>query len=597
MSGIIHLLPDSLANQIAAGEVIQRPASVVKELLENSIDAKASKIELILKDSGKSLIQVVDNGTGMSQMDARMCFERHATSKINKTDDLFQIKSFGFRGEALASIAAIAHVELKTKREEDEMGVHILVAGSKIKKQEPIQIQNGSSFSVRNLFFNVPARRKFLKSDPVELKHILEEFARVAIPNPEIFFTVHHNENELYHFQPSNARQRIVSYFGKNTNDNIVPVSETTEFITVSGFIGKPSMSKKTRGDQFLFVNRRYIKSNYLNHAIKLAYENIIPKDHFPFYALMLEIDPAMIDVNIHPTKQEIKFENERLIYNYIKVAVKHALGKYSITPSIDFDSGQNEFTEPIIYGKSNLDNLQNSLNSGSSSSTKLEKEKWLQFYSEINSASDAEDESITLSSDWTKEDEQHNHEKYKCFQIHESFIISPIKSGWMVIDQSAAHERIIYENQLDIIKKRNPLTQTSLFPETYKTSSRNADLLESLLPDLKLLGFDIEKFGVDTFVVKGQPAIENDISVSTFLDAFIDTFFYNQDLQIDLHDNLARSLATHLKIKKGKTLSDDEMQELIDKLFACDTPYSTPGGHKCFVTFGLDELEKRFKN
>ena len=307
MSGVIQLLPDSLANQIAAGEVIQRPASVVKELLENALDAKATQITLVIKDSGKTLIQVVDNGMGMTETDARLCLERHATSKITCSDDLFNIKSFGFRGEAMASIAAIAHLELKTKRKEDELGTYILVEGSKIKKQELQQLPNGTSVTVRNLFYNVPARRKFLKSDPVELKHILEEFTRIALPNPSTFFSVYHNDNELYHFTSSNLRQRLANYFGKTTNEKIVPVLEETDFIKVAGFIGKPELIKKSRGDQYFFVNQRFIKSNYLNHAVKIAYEGLIPADHYPFYVLLLDIDPAMIDINIHPTKQEVK--------------------------------------------------------------------------------------------------------------------------------------------------------------------------------------------------------------------------------------------------------------------------------------------------
>ena len=309
MSGIINLLPDALANQIAAGEVIQRPASVVKEMLENALDAKSTQIKLIIKDSGKTLIQVVDNGIGMTETDARLCFERHATSKIQSSDDLFQIRSFGFRGEAMASIAAIAHVELKTKRTEDELGTYVSIEGSKVKKQEPQQLPNGTSITVRNLFYNVPARRKFLKSDPVELKHILEEFTRIALPNPDIFFSVYHNDNELYHFTSSNLRQRLASNFGKSTNENIVPVHEETDFISISGFIGKPELIKKSRGDQYLFVNTRFIKSNYLNHAIKIAYEGLIPKDHFPFYVLLLDIDPAMTVSYTHltlPTNREV---------------------------------------------------------------------------------------------------------------------------------------------------------------------------------------------------------------------------------------------------------------------------------------------------
>lgn len=603
MSGIINLLPDALANQIAAGEVIQRPASVVKEMLENALDAKSTQIKLIIKDSGKTLIQVVDNGIGMTETDARLCFERHATSKIQSSDDLFQIRSFGFRGEAMASIAAIAHVELKTKRAEDELGTYVSIEGSKVKKQEPQQLPNGTSITVRNLFYNVPARRKFLKSDPVELKHILEEFTRIALPNPDIFFSVYHNDNELYHFTSSNLRQRIASYFGKNTNENIVPVQEETDFISISGFIGKPELIKKSRGDQYLFVNTRFIKSNYLNHAIKIAYESLIPKDHFPFYVLLLDIDPAMIDVNIHPTKQEVKFENERLIYNYVKVAVKHALGKYSITPSLDFDVENNQpFTAPSTLRQDNFsqDRVGTTVTTSPRSKPaagKQEKEKWLEFYENIaNQAPQEQSGAITLSSNWS-EDEEEATDSQKCFQVHDSYIISPIKSGWMVIDQSAAHERILYERHLKALEKRQSLSQTSLFPETIQVSAANTPILESLLEQLQYVGFQIEKFGQNTFVVNALPVDGLDVPSDKFINNFVEAYTANQELELKLDENIARSMAGQMKIAKGKSLTDVEMQALIDKLFACQMPYASPSGKKCIITFGLDEVEHRFRN
>ncbi len=596
VSGSIRVLPTALANQIAAGEVIQRPASVVKELLENALDADASQIQLIIKDSGKTLIQIVDNGKGMSPADASICFERHSTSKIRTSDDLFQIRSFGFRGEALASIAAIAQVELLTKTKQEDLGTYILIEGGRIKKSEQRPTANGTSITVRNLFFNVPARRKFLKSDPVELKHILEEFSRVAIPNPGIHFSVYHNQNELYHFQGTNMRQRIVNYFGKTINDQIVPVSESTDFISISGFVGKPELIKKSRGDQYFFVNRRFIKSNYLNHAVKIAFENVIPSDHYPFYVLLIEIDPGLIDVNIHPTKQEVKFENERLIYNYIKVSVKHALGKYSITPSIDFDSEHAGILESSAsqIGISKVDRISSDIARGIHGS---ERDKWIDFYKEIGAhAQDHNEGQIILSSDWSDRDSDEEN-AMQCFQIHDSYIISPIKSGWMVIDQSSAHERIMYEKYLLMLKEKQMVSQASLFPETISLDPKNVPILEDLFNDLKFLGFQIEKFGTNTFVVNGLPAMELDMSTHDFLKQFIETYAKNQELQMEIQENLARSMAHQLKIRKGKTLTNLEMNDIIDRLFACEVPYTTPGGKKCFVTFGLDELEKRFRN
>ena len=597
MSGLIHLLPDSLANQIAAGEVIQRPASVVKELLENALDAQASQVRLILKDSGKTMIQVVDNGRGMSEIDARLCFERHATSKISSSDDLFQIRSFGFRGEALASIAAVAQVDLKTNEHDTSLGTHIVIEGSTIKKQETFSVSPVSVFTVKNLFFNVPARRKFLKSDPVELKHILEEFARVALPNPSIHFSAHHNGNELYHFPPSNLRQRIVNYFGKSINEKIIPVSEQTDFLSISGFIGRPEFVKKTRGDQFIFVNRRYIKSNYLNHAIKTAYENMLPNDHFPFYVLLLEIDPSMIDINIHPTKQEIKFENERLIYNYVRVAIKHALGKYSITPVLDFDNA-------------NAQILSSSSSSAQSSglsritTSRDEKDQWAQFYKdmhELGGHGDPEPNAITLSSNWNESEERISHDGTDskiCFQIHDSFIISPIKSGVVVLDQQAAHERILYERFLSTLEEQKIIGQQSLFPEIIEVDAGLVEILRGLLKDLSYLGFDIEPYGMqNTFVIKAIPSSGLIESPKAFLIRFLEQYASETGSELEIRENIARSMAYTCRINKGHSLKDIEMQELIDQLFACEMPYTTPSGRKCFITFGLDELETRFKN
>jgi len=603
MSGVIQLLPDSLANQIAAGEVIQRPASVVKELLENALDAKATQITLVIKDSGKTLIQVVDNGMGMTETDARLCLERHATSKIKSSDDLFNIKSFGFRGEAMASIAAIAHLELKTKRKEADLGTYIFVEGSKIKKQEPQQLPNGTSVTVRNLFYNVPARRKFLKSDPVELKHILEEFTRIALPNPSVFFSVYHNDNELYHFTATNLRQRLANYFGKNTNEGIVPVSEETDFIKVSGFIGKPELIKKSRGDQYLFVNQRFIKSNYLNHAIKIAYEGLIPPDHFPFYVLLIDIDPAMIDINIHPTKQEVKFENERLIYNYVKVAVKHALGKYSITPSLDFESSS---MTPFVAGNAHSDSgfiQQNQFSNRpgqpqQGGATTADKRKWLEFYDDIakQGGSSSNQEAITLSSDWSEIDEDQPGST-QSFQIHDSYVISPIKSGWIVIDQSTAHERILYERYRVQINEGSGAAQISLFPETLQLSPNDAIVLETIIGHLTSLGFRIEKFGQHTFVINALPSESTEMKPKPFIEKIIETYINNQELEISIEENLARTLARRMRIRKGQKLDDLERQELIDKLFACEMPYASPSGKKCFITYELVDVERRLKS
>jgi len=609
MPDIIQLLPDNIANQIAAGEVIQRPASVVKELIENAIDAESSEIKLIIKGAGKTLIQVIDNGKGMSDTDARMSFERHATSKIKKAADLFSITTKGFRGEALASIAAIAHVELVTKMHEEEIGRKLLVSGSKVTKQEPCQAQSGTMFSVKNLFFNVPARRKFLKSDPVELKHIIEEFKRVALAHPDIFFSMYHNDQEVYHLPSSNYRQRIVSILGKQVNDKLVPIEEDTEIVKISGFVGKPEAAKKTKGDQFIFVNDRYIRSNYLNHAIKSAYEDLIVKEAYPLYALYINVDPAKIDINVHPTKTEIKFEEDRLIYNYIRVAIKHALGHYNVSPTLDFGANTN-FGNPIdnskSYGKINDEyNLKENINygTGKSSFEKSNLKAWEQIYDGMQNQSDEqpteEQQSFTIASKISTEDGQEisKIEEGKApYQIHNTYILSHIKSGFLLIDQQAAHERILYEQNLASLSSHQRLTQKELFPRTIELDNAKATIMQNILPKVNALGFEIEDFGDKTFLIHGIPAgLTGSQDATSLMEKLIDQYVSNMELQLGIEENISRSLAVSAAIKRGKPMEVSEMKLLIDQLFACEVPYKSPTGRRCIVTMDLDTILKQF--
>ena len=609
MPDIIQLLPDNIANQIAAGEVIQRPASVVKELIENAIDANSTEIKLIIKGAGKILIQVIDNGDGMSDTDARMSFERHATSKIKKASDLFSISTKGFRGEALASIAAIAHVELVTKTREEDIGRRLQVSGSKVTKQEPCQAQSGTMFSVKNLFFNVPARRKFLKSDPVELKHIIEEFKRVALAHPDIFFAMYHNDQEVYHLPISNYRQRIVAILGKPINDKLVPIDEDTEIVKLSGFVGKPDAAKKTKGDQFIFVNDRYIKSNYLNHAIRSAYEDLVVKEAYPLYVLYINVDPSKIDINVHPTKTEIKFEEERLIYNYIKVAIKHALGHYNVSPTLDFGTNTN-FGNPIdnsrSFGKINDEyNLKGktSYGTGQSSFEKSNLKAWEQIYdglqNEAESESTDEQQSFTISSKISTEEgkEITKIEEGKApYQIHNTYILSHIKSGFLLIDQQAAHERILYEQYLASMSSHQRLTQKELFPRTIELDNAKATIMQNIISKVNALGFEIEEFGNKTFLIHGIPAgLTGSQDATSLIEKLIDQYVSNMELQLGIEENLARSLAVSAAIKRGKYMDVSEMKLLIDQLFACEIPYKSPTGRRCIVTMHLDTILKQF--
>jgi DNA mismatch repair protein MutL len=618
MPDIIQLLPDSVANQIAAGEVVQRPASAVKELIENSIDAGADKIQLIIKDAGKTLIQIIDNGCGMSPTDARMCFERHATSKIRKAEDLFAIRTMGFRGEAMASIAAIAQVELKTRRVEDELGTCLTIEGSEVLKQEPCATPAGTSICIKNLFYNIPARRNFLKSNAVEIKHIIDEFQRVALAHPEIHFTLHHDQQEVYHLPSVQLKQRILHLLGNNYNERLVPVEEATTIITLKGFVGKPSFAKKTRGDQFFFVNNRFIKDPYLNHAVMTAFEDLLPEDSYPLYVLFIDIDPAKIDINVHPTKTEIKYQDDKAIYAIIRSAVKRSLGRYNITPTLDFN--QETGFEKMITHKP-LDEInppQISFNpdfNPFAGEKRTSKEvpfykdivrnagipsNWDTLY-EITEETHAEQATLPLpQNNPFIIDESGNEESInerQVFQLHQRYIISQLKSGFMLIDQQAAHERVLYERFLKQLDQHKGLSQQSLFPQTITLNATDYALVNELLPAFHALGFQIREFGKNTLVIEGVPAdIPENNNLSAMMEELIEGFKNNHTiLKLDKRDNLARTLAKNAATKSGVKLSQEEMNNLIDQLFACNMPGVAINGKQIIIKVTLEELAERF--
>lgn len=617
MPDIIQLLPDSVANQIAAGEVVQRPASAVKELIENAIDAGADKIQLILKDAGKSLMQVIDNGCGMSGTDARMSFERHATSKIKKAEDLFAIRTMGFRGEAMASIAAIAQVELKTRRHEDELGSCICIEGSEVIKQEACSANTGTSISVKNLFYNTPARRNFLKSNPVEMRHIIDEFQRDALANPKIFFTLHHDGQEVYHLPGSSLKQRIVHLFGSNYNERLVPVEEDTSVIKLRGFVGKPEYARRTRGEQFFFVNNRFIKDAYLNHAVTMAFKELLPEDTYPLYVLFIEIDPAKIDINVHPTKTEIKYQDEQTIYAIIRSAVKRSLGRYNITPSLDFDKDAGiehmvtqkpleDIVAPTISFNPDFNPFSNERkidreipflrNAGEQRSSPIPT-NWDTLYA-ISKRDDAvQHQMLAEKSIAVDEQEVNKPSERQLFQIHNKFILSQIKSGFMLIHQQAAHERILYERFLQQLQNHSGVSQQSLFPQSVTFNSSDFELLRELLPDIRALGFDIREFGKNTVVVEGIPADLPNTAETEILEHLLEGFKNNQSvLKLDKRDSLARSLARNAAIKAGTTMSLEEMNLLIDQLFACQMPNAALNGKLIISTFNVNELLERFE-
>jgi len=609
MSDIIRLLPDSVANQIAAGEVIQRPGSAVKELLENGIDAGGDNIELIIKDAGKTLIQIIDNGCGMSPTDARMSFERHATSKIKTADDLFRIRTLGFRGEALASIAAIAQVELKTRRHEDELGTHIIIEGSTIKSQQPCASPAGTSLMIKNLFFNVPARRNFLKSDPAELRHIIDEFQRVALVNPDIAFSFHNNGKVLFQLPKSGLKQRIANVIGSGSYEKLIAVSQETNVVKVTGFIGKPESARKTKGEQYFFANNRYIRHPYLNHAVEEAFRDLIPDGYFPTYFLYLDVDPAQIDINIHPTKTEVNFQDHQTIYAILRSAVRAAIGKFSLSSTLDFEAEQSfNFNfpkdKPIVAPGITVNpdfnpfvkNPQPELRLPPGGSAKGPSNSgWERLYEGMQkqeAESQYEQQPLLVDADFGS-----NERADRGFmQFQNRYIVTKVKSGLMIIDQQAAHERILYERYLERIDKKKGMAQQQLFPQTVKLSASDTELVNELIGEISLLGFIIEPFGHNTFIINGTPADLSENNIQQLLENVLENYKKNQlGLKLDRKSNLARSMARNLAVKPGKTLMTEEMQSLVDDLFACNVPGLSPSGKPITAVISADDIEKRF--
>lgn len=597
---IIKLLPDSVANQIAAGEVIQRPASVVKELMENALDAGATQIDLYVKDAGRTMICVIDNGCGMSETDARLCFERHATSKIKKAEDLFSIRTMGFRGEALASIAAVAQVELMTRRKDDEFGTKILIEGSVVKEQLPKPMSVGTNFTVKNLFFNIPARRNFLKSNEVEMRHITDEFFRVAMMNPEVGFSLINNDKEVYHLPKGNLKQRIVGLCGKDYDKKILHVQQETETASINGFIVKPEFLRKTRGEQYFFVNKRFIKHAYLHHAIENAYQELIPKDCFPGYFINIEIDPKEIDINIHPTKTEVNFQDVKLVYAILHSAVRKSIGQNNLAPLLDFDVNPNmgiDFGEasrmdrPIIEPKIEYNpdfnpfkvNPQPRVSSGN----------WRIMYEDSN---DTIASNINKISNFDETPTIANVDNKNLYiQLQQTYIITTVKSGLLVVDQHLAHKRVLYEKYLKEMENNVEASQQELFPQHITLSANDASLLREIKNDLEKIGFRIQQMNNVTFVINGTPADSKSNDAVSLLEKILDMYKTNLvDLKLDKKLNLANSLASQLAIKSGQTLNAIEMQDLIDRLFACAVSEVSPDGKRIYTILNVNELKTR---
>lgn len=624
MSSIIQLLPDHVANQIAAGEVVQRPASVVKELLENAVDAKATDIKLIIKDAGKTLIQVIDNGIGMSVTDSRLCFERHATSKIRHAEDLFSLHTKGFRGEALASIAAIAHVEMKTKQEPDELGTHIVIEGSKFVSQEPAVLPKGTSFAVKNLFFNIPARRNFLKSDTVEQRHIVDEFQRVAMAHPNIHFTMYHNGSEMFNLPISNFRQRIVNLFSGKTNEKLVPVKEETEILNLHGFVGKPEYSKKNKGEQFFFVNNRFIKSGYLHHAVMTAYDGLLTAGAQPSYFIYLDVPPHTIDINIHPTKTEIKFDDEQALYAILRSAIKHSLGQFNVAPVLDFDRDPNldtpyhyqhkEAEFPTIQVDRTFNPFSEAVSGsveksasptnksfGSSSSYKRSEVQpnWESLYLGLKQAGQEiaemtfENDAVTSS---LFDENDTEHETKRTYQIHKKYIVSPIKSGMVIINQKRAHERILYEEFLTSMTVHQASSQQLLFPLQLFFSSAELDLLSELKLSLENTGFVFESIEKDHVIISGLPVNVSESEISIVLEELLSNLQEGfPENSFSQNDTIAKSMAKSLALKTGTYLTEKEQENLVHNLFACKEPNVSPFQKPTFITMSVDDLDKKF--
>ena len=606
MLDIIQLLPDHVANQIAAGEVVQRPASVVKELLENAIDAKATSIKLLIKDAGKTLIQVIDNGIGMSETDARMSFERHATSKIKSAFDIYNLHTKGFRGEALASIAAIAQVELKTKQENQEIGSFLKIEGSKIISQDVISTPKGTSIAVKNLFFNIPARRNFLKSNAVETRHIIDEFQRVALAHPNIGFSLYHNDKEVYFLKSENFRQRIVAIFGNRINDKLVPINETTDLVKITGFVASPKFAKKKRGEQFFFANNRFIKSNYLNHAVNKAYEGLLDNGYFPSYFMFLEVDPKTIDINIHPTKTEVKFENESDIYAILRATVKHSLGQYNIAPLLDFNR-DDSMDVPYSYKNSSkktptisVDTDFNPFKSQTNSNytPKKEKSNWESLYVDTNN-SDINQANIVVESDISQPDLFNDLDEThitKTLQLQKKYIVSSLKNSMIVIKQSLAHQRILYEELLAKITVKEAVSQQLLIPIEIEFTKQDVAILFETKQELENIGFQFAEFRSDCVIFNGIPTIIPQDKLVGTLEEIIDSVkLETEQDNFGLLDTIIKSLAKSLAIKSGKQLNSKEQEEIINKLFSCKEPNYSPYGKLIFTKLSLGEIEQKF--
>ncbi|RSK36089.1 DNA mismatch repair endonuclease MutL [Hymenobacter metallilatus] len=688
MADIIQLLPEYLANQIAAGEVVQRPASAVKELLENAVDAGATQVQLIIKDAGKQLVQVVDNGQGMSPTDARMSLERHATSKIRTTDDLFRIRTLGFRGEALASIAAVAQVELRTKQRDQDTGTLLLVEGSQITSQQPVACPDGTSISVKNLFFNVPARRNFLKSNAVEMRHILDEFQHVALANPHISFSLFQNELEVFNLPAGKLSQRIVALLGNGYKEQLAQVEEVTPFLTVKGYIGKPESAKKSRGDQFFFVNNRFIRSAYLNHAVLTAYEGLLPKDTHPFYVLFLDLDPKSIDINVHPTKTEIKFEDEKTVYAIVRAAAKQSLGLHNMAPSLDFDGNVNFAPiQPLRLSGQEKNPFDDSFQPDALASaaraaakspgrpaaqdayerqlpprpTEQAKRDLEEFYKSLSQLSvpDVEHEATAVGvpvptivplapdEDLPADDgplpgglplqagftampaaagppapepaavpvvlpsasaaaaspelplrESSTGPGNKVLQLHQHYLLVPVKSGMMLIDQVAARERILYEQYTQSLEREVSASQTLLFPRTITFTPQDFAILREVEESLRSLGFRFTDFGKHTIAVEGIPADVPARDEKELLEGLIEQFRTSAGpMRLDRREQMARALARRVAASaSGARLSEREMTAIVDKLFACSVPNYTPDGRRTLVMLEMGQLQELFR-
>ena len=616
MPDLIHLLPDAVANQIAAGEVVQRPASAVKELLENAVDAGATQIKLIIKDAGKTLIQVIDNGCGLSERDARMCFERHATSKIQTANDLMAIHTLGFRGEALASIASIAQVELKTKRIDDEIGTSIIIEGSEFKSQSPVSTPEGTSISVKNIFFNVPARRNFLKSNSLELKYIIEEFLRVALVNTKIAFTLYNRARILHQVPASNLKQRLVAILGNAYDQRLIPVNQETGIVNIQGFIGKPEFSKKTRGEQYFFTNGRYIRNPYLHHAIENAFQQLIPKDSFPTYFIYLTVDPKTMDVNIHPTKTEVNFQDIKSIYAILHSSIRQSIGKFNLAPTLDFETEPSmnipplpkdaEVKQPEITVDPDYNPFEKKtrpqLEIPIPPRGKGNEEQWKPLYDPLKDIHFKQEEMPQegqaiqhVLADWEKENSE---KKYiHPFQVQNRFIVSVTPSGIVIVDPQKARERIIYERLLSSLENNQTSMQHQLHPHTILLSPEDFEMTMEMIDVLNKAGFGIREFGKNTILIEAIPADCTEENIPDLFESILEGLKSDtDDGKTKLHIRIARTLAKNMAIIRKTKLQTEEMESIIEQLFACKVPDLTPDGTPTLIFTSFGDLDKKFK-